>query len=83
MGISAGMEHLQAYLLRVNLRQSEFAALVGSTQATISKLVNGSVQPSLDLAVRIERVTAGAVPATSWVPEAIEPTPPEAKDAAA
>ena len=78
------MEHLQSYRLREGLRQSEFARLVGSTQATISKLESGGVQPSLDLAVRIERATAGAVPATSWVPEAdLEAVPQTPKEDAA
>lgn len=83
MRINSAMTRLQSYLDQANLRQSEFAALVGASQATISKLARGAVQPGLDLAVAIERATAGAVLATSWVPEppsadAGQTQPPEA-----
>lgn len=71
------MTQLQAYLAQANLRQSEFADLVGSSQATISKLANGSALPGLELAVRIDRATGGAVPAASWVPDSAPATPQE------
>jgi len=61
------MSQLGAYLRDNSLRQAEFAAKVGATQGTISRLIKGDVLPSLDLAVKIERATAGVVPATSWV----------------
>jgi len=35
-------------------------------------LENGKKKPSLDLAVRIERLTDGAVPASSWVEQSGE-----------
>lgn len=64
------MENLLDHFLRQHrLRQSVFADRVGATQATISKLIRGDTRPSLELAVRIERETKGAVPANSWVPE--------------
>lgn len=64
------MNKLHAYLVAKNLRQSDFAALVQSTQATISRLVGGNVLPGLALAARIERATCGAVTASSWVDDA-------------
>ncbi len=63
------MSKLQTYLTSHGLRQADFAAAVGATQATISRLANGSMRPSLELAVAIERATAGAVTAASWVPD--------------
>lgn len=69
------MSRLRSYLSDNNLRQAEFAAAVGATQATISGLVNGTRSPSLDLAVRIERETKGAVPVSSWVQPATTPVP--------
>lgn len=62
-----GMGKLETYLTTHAVRQHEFATIVGVSQATVSKLINGSVQPSLDLAVRIQRATGGAVPADSWI----------------
>ena len=68
--ISKGMANLLDQFLQDNgLRQASFAERVGATQATISKLVRDETRPSLELAVRIERETKGAVPANSWVPE--------------
>lgn len=61
------MTKLQTYLASRDLKQAEFAALVGATQATISRLAKGTAKPSLDLAIAIERITKGKVPADSWV----------------
>lgn len=61
------MTKLSAYLDSNNIRQEAFATRAGTTQATISKLASGAQLPSLDLAIRIERLTAGAVPASSWI----------------
>lgn len=59
---------------------SEFIRSSGQNRATwadrleisrsyLSDILNGNKTPSLDLAVRIERLTGGAVPASSWIPE--------------
>ncbi len=61
------MEHLCAYLKENGIRQSDFAAAVGATQATISKLVSGAMLPSLQLAVKIQSETQGRVTCESWV----------------
>lgn len=65
MGIMWGMMTLSQYLNTKNIRQAEFARLIGTTQGTVSKLGKDR-QPSLDLAAKIERATDGAVPAASW-----------------
>lgn len=64
------MSDLHAYLTAAEIRQDDFAASVGVTQATISKLVRGAARPSLDLAFTIARVTNGAVPVSVWDREA-------------
>lgn len=69
------MSTLDAYLAENRIRQAEFAARVGTSQATISKLINRTVLPSLELAARIERETSGAVMAASWVPPEATPSP--------
>lgn len=60
------METLNRYLKSNNLSQSAFADRVGVNQATISKLVRGTIMPSIGLALAIQRETAGAVPVDVW-----------------
>jgi len=69
------MTPLEQYLADEQLTQEQFAALVGSTQGTIARfLPRGSRpplrRPSLDLAVKIERVTNGTVPVECWATDA-------------
>lgn len=71
------MNALETYLSSNRIRQADFAARVGATQGTISRLVKRSALPSLELAARIERETGGAVLAVSWI------AAPEQKDDAA
>lgn len=47
--------------------RTKFARELGVAPSTISDLCNGRRRPSLDLAVRIEKRTAGAVPAAEWL----------------
>ena len=87
LGINTNMSKLQDYLTQNGIRQSVFAASVGTTQATISKLAADAIRPSLELAVAIERETGGAILASSWIPmpEAVPasaPSDPHKKDAA-
>ena len=49
--------------------QRAFALSVGSYQSIISRVLSGRIQPSLKLAVSIEKATEGRVPASSWVEE--------------
>jgi transcriptional regulator with XRE-family HTH domain len=66
------MSTLSAYLCSANISQKAFAELVEIDKSVVSRLARMEIRPSLDLAFRIERVTNGAVPASSWV-EAPEP----------
>lgn len=63
------MNKLREHLNQARISQVAFADLIGVRQATVSRLCSGEQVPSLELAVRIERETKGAVPANSWVPE--------------
>ncbi len=49
------------------LTQQDAAKALGVSQSTLSELENGKLVPKVDTAGRIERVTAGAVPVTSWI----------------
>lgn len=48
---------LAAYLAATGERQEDFAARVGTTQPTISRIVTGRERPGTDLALRIAKVT--------------------------
>ena len=48
------------------ISRAEFARRCEYDPSNLTKLLRGAVRPSLDVAVRIERVTEGAVPATGW-----------------
>lgn len=74
------MNQLGHFLETTSTTQAEFAARLKVSQASVSKWQRGILRPSLDIAVKIERITHGAVKATSWVPE--EKLGPHSEDAA-
>lgn len=47
-------------------KRSEFAAKVDISAAYLTQLAGGIRAPGLDIALRIERETDGAVPLESW-----------------
>lgn len=65
--------------------RKDWAAKIGVSAPYLSDLVNGKRVPSLAVAVRIERVTNGAVPASSWLAnvDRSDPVPPPAGEDAA
>lgn len=50
--------------------QRELAELLGVKQSMVSRIETGAARPSLDLAVRIERLTKGKIKAAAWMPVA-------------
>lgn len=60
------MEKLSQYLKQHGVKQTEFAARCNVTQPVISRLANGSIQPSPSLAKRIENETGGAIRFYEW-----------------
>lgn len=62
-----GMSKLSDHLRRSGMTQAQFARALGVDQATVSKLCRRKLQPSLQLAVHIERLTDGEVPTASWI----------------
>jgi transcriptional regulator with XRE-family HTH domain len=60
------MSNLSDYLTQNGIRQEEFAARIGVTQATVSRLKDRLIKPSIKVAADIERETGGAIPAASW-----------------
>ncbi|QCP88117.1 XRE family transcriptional regulator [Cereibacter sphaeroides] len=58
---------LTASIKSSGMTREQFAAAAGISRSYLSLLEAGKKQPSLEVAVRIERLTNGGVPATSWV----------------
>ena len=58
---------LKDYLEASGERQVDFARRVGTSGATISRLVAGTLKPALELAHRIEAETGGSVPTETWL----------------
>lgn len=76
------MSDLPEYLTKSGLKQAAFAQRIGVTQATVSKLIARTMLPGLELAVKIEDATGGAVKARSWIAPLPTPDAPSEKDVA-
>jgi hypothetical protein len=61
-----GPQLLTRYLARSKVSYPAFAQMVGADRARIHRCARGERNPSLPLALEIERVTGGKVPASSW-----------------
>ncbi|WP_109317243.1 helix-turn-helix domain-containing protein [Pseudovibrio ascidiaceicola] len=55
------MEKLREYLTDKNLKSAEFAALIGCSAPTVSRILSGKRHPSPSLARKIEVETGGVV----------------------
>lgn len=55
--------------------REQVAKALGIEKPSIDRLCRGGRRPSLDLAIKIERLTEGAVPAASW-----QKVPPHSRD---
>lgn len=64
---------LRDFILQGGEPRRLWAERLGITTSYLSLLESGTKTPSLDLAVRIERLTGGAVPASSWIPDPGKP----------
>lgn len=60
------MDKLEHYLKAREIKHHEFAALIGTTQATVTRYVNGDRRPSVSTALKIEKVTKGKVKVSDW-----------------
>lgn len=63
-----GAMRLARWLARTGTTQAELARRLGITQGRVSQIVAGAA-PSLDLAMKIEAVTGGKVPASALAPD--------------
>jgi predicted GIY-YIG superfamily endonuclease len=79
---SLGTVPLAHWLVANRISLSEFAHHLGVSIPFMSQINHGKKTPGLELAIRIEQATGGAVPCASWFPD-IEPTPAFARRASA
>lgn len=61
------MNKLTSYLAKKKIDQKTFASMINTTQATLSRVINGKFKPTLELAVAIEKVTNGKVRCEDWL----------------
>ncbi len=77
------MELFRRYLKSTGTSLTKIAGQLNSSKGCVHDLLSGRRRPSLRLAYRIEEVTDGAVPMTSWFAEhAHTPSAPDTEDAA-
>jgi len=65
--MTTARELLGQYLAANGLSQAEAGELLECDRTTVFRVLNGSRLPGLGLAVAIERLTDGAIPAKLWV----------------
>lgn len=63
---SSGMTIIE-YMKKRGLSQRETARLLELDEAQLCRYVSGRTRPQLAVAARIEKQTAGEVPALSWL----------------
>ncbi|WP_072297738.1 helix-turn-helix transcriptional regulator [Paracoccus sp. SM22M-07] len=68
------MMTLAEYLKSSRTKQEDFAATIGVTQATVSRLVRGVALPNIPMAAAIKAATDGKVDFEAWVTSATKPT---------
>jgi DNA-binding transcriptional regulator YdaS (Cro superfamily) len=60
------MKNLSSYLTDTGTSQTAMASGVGISKTHMSQLVSGARDPSIELALKIERATAGVVAVETW-----------------
>jgi transcriptional regulator with XRE-family HTH domain len=61
-----GMDALGRWMAETGTSQEALAAKLQVSQGYVSRLVHGERLPGLKVALDLEKVTGGAVPAESW-----------------
>jgi len=52
------------------VQQAEMARRIGVSREMVRLLVDGRANPGLEVAIRIEQITLGKVPAAAWIEQA-------------
>lgn len=58
--------NLRVWLIDHRMEQQDFAAQIGTSPSTLSRVIKGFQVPTLALAVKIETETAGEVAVRDW-----------------
>ncbi len=58
---------LEQYLNDNEIKHHEFAGKVGTSQASITRYVNGDRRPSIEMIEKIKRATKGKVQHADWI----------------
>jgi DNA-binding XRE family transcriptional regulator len=64
---SLAMSTLHDWMRRNGVRDAAVAKIVGRDRTIVNKIRRGELLPTLTIAIAIERMTGGEVPANSWV----------------
>lgn len=57
---------LETWLADRNITQAEFARRIEYDRGNFNKILAGTLWPSLELALRIEKATNGSIPMSAW-----------------
>ncbi len=63
---------LETYLKTKSITRTDFAGLIGTTQASVSRYVSGERRPSIEMIDKIEKATRGKVKMRDWFKEVPE-----------
>lgn len=63
---------LETYLKTKSITRTDFAGLIGTTQASVSRYVSGERRPSIEMIDKIEKATKGKVKMRDWFKEVPE-----------
>lgn len=61
------MANLRSYISSSGAKKSALADALGISRGYLSELIGGTKTPSLDVAVRIQRLTGGEVSVEDWL----------------
>jgi len=60
------MEKLTTHIAQTGATRAKFAEECGISAPYLSQIISGIKRPSLGVALKIERITNGAVPVSVW-----------------
>ena len=60
-------QRLTDWLEKTGTSRAEFSRRCEYDPSNLSKLLGGTIRPTLEMAFKIERETGGAIPASAWV----------------
>jgi len=62
-------DRLKSWIAAAKIPNAEMARRVSCDKGNFHRILNGKLRPSLDMALRIERETAGLIPMSAWAKE--------------